>query len=47
MSINIIHILSGTEYKFNVYPDLNLGLGLQSQKTDNLQHPDSEQAGGS
>ena len=33
MSINIIHIINGTEWKFNLYLDLNLRLGPQSQKT--------------
>lgn len=42
MSINIIHIINGTEWKFNPNLDLNLGLGPQSQKTHNWQHPDSE-----
>lgn len=42
MSINIIHIINGTEWKFNPNLDLNLGLGPQSQKTHNVQHPDSE-----
>lgn len=47
MSINIIHIINGTERKFNLNLDLNLGLGPQSQQTDNVQHPDFEQVGAS
>lgn len=35
MSINIIHSINGTEWKFSLYLDLNLRLGPQSQKTDN------------
>lgn len=34
MSINIIHIINGTEWKFSLYLDLHLRLGPQSQKTD-------------
>lgn len=35
MSINIIHIINGTEWKFGLYLGLHLRLGPQSQKTDN------------
>lgn len=35
MSINIIHIINGTKWKFNLYLDLNWRRGPQSQKTDN------------
>lgn len=35
MSINIIHIINGTEWKFSLYLDIHLRLGPQSRKTDN------------
>lgn len=35
MSINIIRIINGTEWKFSLYLDLHLRLGPKSRKTDN------------
>lgn len=35
MSINIIHIINGTEWKFSLFLDIHLRLGPQSRKTDN------------